>query len=117
MSSGLCDTVKAKNLDECDHRIAQGREHLGGLIAMDTGSIFTHDDIPHPMQLVFDMPMLAPACEHRVEIELFRCQTEHAIIHRAKGLSRSRIVDTSFQTQTLFYAWPIEVTFDIHAGR
>ena len=63
MSPSVCDATKTEGLDHRDHGIAKRRKHLWSLITVDTGSIFAHDYIPYPVELVFNMPVLTSKSE------------------------------------------------------
>ncbi len=60
MSKGSGDTVSTVQAEEIERGVAASGEILGAVAEFDAAAVFAQRHVPHPMELVFDVPVLAP---------------------------------------------------------
>src|SRR5258707_1536225 len=89
---------------------------MRGILGANATGIFAHRHITHPVQTIFNRPVVTPALQDFVEIQLVGCEASTTIYALNTGPLGLEMIDLAFQTQHLAQGGPLQVSLEVGAG-
>jgi hypothetical protein len=114
VAKGGGDAVSAVQPQEIEGRVAASGEILGAVAEFDAAAVLAERHVPHPVELIFDVPVLAPEGKQHPGVGALGSQAGDSMLHLDRLFAAA--LRDALQPTDLGQAGPVEMLREARAG-